>query len=59
MSYKFIDEREPSDEELNQLMTQAIQTVERKKKAALDSFMDSLHEQMQKLKQERKYVAQA
>ena len=59
MSYKFIDEREPTDEELEQLMMQAMSVVKRKKQEATDSFMSRLHEQINKLKQDRKHEAQA
>lgn len=59
MSYKFIDEREPTDEELEQLMIQAMSVVKRKKQEATDSFMSRLHEQINKLKQDRKHEAQA
>jgi hypothetical protein len=59
MGYKFVDEREPTDEELQQLMQHAIQSANEKKQVSMQVFMDRLHEQMRKIKQETAHVAQA
>jgi hypothetical protein len=59
MGYKFVDEREPTDEELQQLMQYAIQSANEKKQISMQVFMKQLHEQMQKVKQESAHVSQA
>jgi hypothetical protein len=59
MSYKFIDEREPTDEELNSLMGEAIKKVRQKQKKAIEVFMNDLHNQIARIKQTKKYAKEA
>lgn len=59
MSYKFIDEREPTDEELNSLMVDAIKKVRQKQKRAMEVFMNDLHNQIARIKQIKKHAKEA
>ncbi|AEG31712.1 hypothetical protein [Thiomicrospira cyclica] len=59
MSYKFIDEREPTDEELNSLMGEAIKKVRQKQKKAIEVFMNDLHNQIARIKQTKKHAKEA
>ncbi|MBE0494407.1 MAG: hypothetical protein IBX48_08690 [Thiomicrospira sp.] len=59
MSYKFIEGREPTDEELKNLMGEAIKKVKQKQKTAIEGFMNDLHQQIARIKQAKKYAKEA
>ncbi|WP_127471190.1 hypothetical protein [Thiomicrorhabdus aquaedulcis] len=59
MSYKFISEREPTDQELFALTDSAIKQANQKKEQAMKSFMANIHSQIQKIKNDKLHVKQA
>ncbi len=51
MSYKMLLDREPTDQELHRVISQAIEQAMQKKKKALKAFSDDIHGQIMTLKQ--------
>lgn len=56
MSYSFLLDREPSDEELKTLTDAAIKNVKEKKEAALNAFTDRLKHDLEQLKRKKQHV---
>jgi len=50
MSYSMLLDREPTDQELHFVVSQAIEQATQKKKEALKAFSDDIHRQIMALK---------
>lgn len=59
MSYNMLLEREPTDQELRFLVSQAIEQAKQKKQKALKAFSDDIHRQIMLLKQGNERDAKA
>ncbi len=57
MSYKFIEEREPTDEELEKLMSAASDYAEKKARMAYQKYMENIHLKILKLKKQKQREA--
>ncbi len=59
MSYNMLLEREPTDQELRLIVSQAIERAKKKKQKALKAFSDDIHRQIMLLKQGNERDAKA
>jgi hypothetical protein len=50
MSYNMLLDREPTDQKLHRVLSQAIEQASQKKKKALKTFSDDIHRQIMVLK---------
>jgi hypothetical protein len=50
MSYSMLLDREPTDQELHFVVSQAIEQAKQKKEKALKAFVDDIHRQIMVLK---------
>ncbi len=51
MSYNMLLQREPTDQELRLIVSQAIEQAKKKKQKVLKAFSDDIHRQIMPLKQ--------
>ena len=57
MPYKFIEEREPTDEELGKLMSAASEHAKKKASVAYQKYMENIHLKILKLKKQKQREA--